>query len=74
MSTKTKLWKVLLRSAVCMPSLIVQWPTRIFSLLATAHYDCETGLLGIIPLTVCLSESVTISLSRNLYSSHIRYK
>ena len=37
-------------------------------------YDCETGLLGIIPLTVCLSVSVTISLSRNLYSSHIRYK
>ena len=27
---KTKLWKFLLRLAVYIPSLIVQWPTRIF--------------------------------------------
>ena len=27
-STKTKLWKLLLRPAVCIPSLIVQWPAR----------------------------------------------
>ena len=43
-STKTKLWKLLVRSVVCKPSLIIQWPARIFPLLATAH-DCENGLL-----------------------------
>ena len=42
MSMKTKLWKLLLRPAVCMPSLIVQWPAKV-SFLATVH-DCETGL------------------------------
>ena len=30
MSTKTKLWKLLLRPAVGIPSLIVQWPARVF--------------------------------------------
>ena len=40
-STNTKLWKLLLWRAVCMPSLIVQWPTRTFH-LATAH-DSETA-------------------------------
>ena len=28
---KTKLWKLLLQPAVCMPSLIVQWPAGIFN-------------------------------------------
>ena len=30
LSMKTKLWKLLLWPAVHMPSLIVQWPVRIF--------------------------------------------
>ena len=41
-SAKTKLWKFLLWLAVCLSSLIVQWP--VFSLLATAH-DCKNDLL-----------------------------
>ena len=32
-SRKTKLWKLLLWPAVCIPSLIVQWPTRSFKFL-----------------------------------------
>ena len=43
MSTKTKRWKLLLQPDVCMSSLIVQWPARVFLLFATAH-DSETGL------------------------------
>ena len=42
MSTKTKLWKLLLWPAVCLPSLIVH---QNCSVLATAH-DCETELLS----------------------------
>ena len=30
-SMKTKLWKLLLWPVVCMPSLIVQWPARMFT-------------------------------------------
>ena len=30
LSSKTKPWKLLLRPAVCIPSLIVQWPAGIF--------------------------------------------
>ena len=43
-SMDTKLWKLLLWFALCMPSLILQWPAIIFSFLAAAH-DCKTGLL-----------------------------
>ena len=28
LSSKTKLWKLLLRLPICIPSLIVQWPAR----------------------------------------------
>ena len=39
MSTKTKLWKLLLRTAVCMPSLDRPVALEDFSFLTTAH-DC----------------------------------
>ena len=49
-SMKTKLWKLLLRPAVCMPSLIVQWPARIvhFQLLCMiVKLACSNLILGL---------------------------
>ena len=44
-TTTTKLWKFLLQPVICMPSLIIQWPTRFFLRLGKTVYDCETWLI-----------------------------
>ena len=40
-SKEVKLWKPLLRPAVCKPSLIVQWPARIFHFYGYCAWLCN---------------------------------
>ena len=50
MRMKTKLWKLLLQPAVCLPSLIVQWPARILH-FGYGH-DCETVVIVVAVVVV----------------------
>ena len=59
-STKTKLWKIFLRPVICIPSLIVQWPDRLWNWL-------------IHTISVYAAISITIFLSLSLPPSILLY-
>ena len=71
-STKTKLWKLLLQLAVCMPSLTVKWPTRIFHFqLLSMIVQLAHKISGQLRLTSRGSRTVRTSLVSSFSGSRV---